>query len=145
MKLILSVILISIFSGLAIVHFYWASGGQFGFTTTLPANEQGVVILNPTPIDSILVGIGLSLFGLFYFFVLKSYKNKFLIFVKNVGLWVIPTIFTLRALGDFKYVGFFKQIKSTEFANLDTIFYSPLCMLVALIGFSIIKIKNTHN
>jgi len=135
MKLLLSLILIIIFFGLSLIHFYWASGGQFGFDNVLPTNEQGIPMLNPTTIDSILVGIILLLFGLFYLLSLNSLKRKFLILVKNIGLWVIPIIFVLRALGDFKYIGFFKQIKSTEFAYLDTIFYSPLCLTIAIIGF----------
>lgn len=147
MKLILSIILIIIFFGLALIHFYWASGGPLGIDYAIPTDEQGVRILNPNTIDSIIVGIGLLLFGLFYLFSLNSLKGKFLILVRNIGLWVIPVIFVLRALGDFKYVGFFKQIKSTDFANLDTIFYSPLCTIIALIGFAltIIKIKGANN
>ncbi|WKN30322.1 DUF3995 domain-containing protein [Porifericola rhodea] len=144
MKLILSVILISIFAGLAILHFYWAGGGQFGFNNVLPANEEGVPVLSPTKTDSILVGTLLLSCGLFYVFSLNSLRSKFFISLRNIGLWVIPMVFVLRALGDFKYVGFFKQIRSTEFASLDTIFYSPLCMLVALIGFILLKIKGAN-
>ncbi|WP_291865231.1 DUF3995 domain-containing protein, partial [Maribacter sp.] len=129
------------FFELAVFHFYWASGGQLGFNNVLPANEQGVPIFTPTTIDSIIVGIVLLLFGLFYLFSLNSLKSKFLILFRNIGLWIIPIIFALRALGDFKYVGFLKQIKSTKFASLDTIFYSPLCMIIALIGFTLIIIK----
>lgn len=97
-------------------------------------NEQGTRVLNPTPADSIIVGIVLLLFGLFYLFLVGLTKPKLLVIVRNIGLWVIPIIFILRAMGDFKYIGFFKQIKSTEFAHYDTIFYSPLCLTIALIG-----------
>jgi hypothetical protein len=55
--------------------------------------------------------------------------------ILKIGLWIIPIIFSLRAIGDFKYIGFFKQVKATEFARLDTVFYSPLCVMIALIGF----------
>jgi len=37
-----------------------------------------------------------------------------------------------RAVGDFKYVGFFKTVRASRFAVLDTWFYSPLCALLAL-------------
>lgn len=134
-KLLLSLILIIIFSGLSFAHFYWASGGQIGFSATLPTNEQGVQTLNPTTFDSVLVGMLLLVFGLIYLLSLVSIKAKLLVSIRNVGLWMIPIIFALRALGDFKYVGFFKQIKTTEFANMDTVFYSPLCLTVAIIGF----------
>lgn len=37
-----------------------------------------------------------------------------------------------RAIGDFRLVGFFKRIKDSRFAQLDTWVYSPLCLLLAL-------------
>jgi hypothetical protein len=37
-----------------------------------------------------------------------------------------------RAIGEFKYVGFFKRVRDTRFARLDTLLYSPLCLLLAI-------------
>jgi Protein of unknown function (DUF3995) len=36
-----------------------------------------------------------------------------------------------RAVGEFRYVGFFKRVRGTRFARLDTLVYSPLCLLLA--------------
>jgi hypothetical protein len=36
-----------------------------------------------------------------------------------------------RAVGEFKYVGFFKRVRGNRFATLDTLVYSPLCLLLA--------------
>ena len=36
-----------------------------------------------------------------------------------------------RAIGEFRYVGFFKRVRGSRFAKLDTLFYSPLCLLLA--------------
>jgi Protein of unknown function (DUF3995) len=52
--------------------------------------------------------------------------------LKNFGIYAIGAIFLLRALGDFKYVGFFKSIKNTEFGRLDTQFYAPLCLYLGI-------------
>ena len=45
-----------------------------------------------------------------------------------------------RAVGEFKYVGFFKRVRGSRFARLDTLLYSPLCLLlsagVAAVAFS---------
>ena len=38
----------------------------------------------------------------------------------------------VRAIGDFKYVGFFKQRRGTRFALLDTRFYSPLALALGV-------------
>jgi hypothetical protein len=51
--------------------------------------------------------------------------------------WIIPAIFLIRAIGDFKYVGFTKKVKSSTFAELDTKFFSPLCLVIAALGFAI--------
>lgn len=141
MKSKLSIVLTILFFGLATIHFYWGYGGQWGFTNSLPTNEQGVRILNPKTIDSIIVGLGLLLFGTFYLFLAEIVKIKIAMWFKNILQWLIPLIFILRAVGDFKYVGFFKEIKTTEFANLDTNFYSPLCLVIGFIGLIVLKLK----
>jgi hypothetical protein len=53
--------------------------------------------------------------------------------VIEVGAWLIAAVFALRAIGDFRYVGFFKRIRDSRFARLDTLAYSPLCACLALL------------
>ena len=48
-------------------------------------------------------------------------------------IWVFAAGFALRAIGEFKYVGFFKSVKGPGFAWYDTRIYSPLCVLLCLI------------
>ena len=50
----------------------------------------------------------------------------------RAGTAVLAAVFTVRAIGDRKYVGFFKQVRDTEFARLDSRIYSPLCLLLGL-------------
>lgn len=40
-----------------------------------------------------------------------------------------------RAIGSFKYVGFTKTFRNSEFATTDTYLISPLCLVIALIQF----------
>ena len=138
----LAKLLVTMFSMLALIHFFWASGGKWGFESVLPTDEGGIRMLNPNKADSIFIGVALSLCGLFYWFTFISASVRTPSLVKKIGLWVIPLIFALRALGDFKYIGFFKQVKSTEFTKLDTWFFSPLCLTIALIGFMLLYKKN---
>jgi hypothetical protein len=42
----------------------------------------------------------------------------------------VGVAFALRAVGEFRLVGFFKSVKGTEFAAMDTWFYSPLCLAI---------------
>ena len=37
-----------------------------------------------------------------------------------------------RAIGEFRLVGFFKTVKGSLFARMDTLFFSPLCVLLSL-------------
>ena len=47
----------------------------------------------------------------------------------------------LRAIGDFKYVGLFKRVRGSRFAKLDTLVYSPLCLLLA-VGVALVALRN---
>lgn len=40
-------------------------------------------------------------------------------------------IFLVRAVGDFRYCGFFRRVQGTTFAHWDARLYSPLCLLLA--------------
>ena len=137
MTSVLCIILCIIFVALAIIHFNWAMGGKWGFDKALPTDENGKRVLNPRKIDSVIVGAGLTLFGLFYLLQLDLLEYNAPSWIIKYGKWIVPAIFMFRAIGDFKYVGFFKRIQSTEFACLDSRLYSPLCLTIAIIGISI--------
>lgn len=119
---------------LALIHFNWFLGGEFGFSESLPTKENGERVLNPKNIDNAIVGVGLLVFSMIY--LLKSgliqvnLPNWIILYVG----WIISAIFLLRAIGEFKYVGFFKKIRNTKFGELDTKFFSPLCLGIAIIG-----------
>ena len=46
----------------------------------------------------------------------------------------IGAVFALRAIGDFRLMGFFKREHGSEFARRDTRIYSPLCALIAALA-----------
>lgn len=54
--------------------------------------------------------------------------------VSVYALLAVATIFSLRALGDFRYVGFFKKIRETQFGRMDTLIYAPLSFIIALMA-----------
>lgn len=123
-----------IFIGLGIIHFNWVAGGKFGFSVSLPTKENGEKVLNPKKIDSAIVGIGLTLFGIFYFLKSGVTDTNLPEWIIKYGGWVIPSIFLLRAIGEFKYVGFFKRVKNTAFGKWDSRLFSPLCLAIAITG-----------
>lgn len=132
--MIISIITSAIFLILGLIHFNWVIGGQFGLAQSIPAKENGEKVMNPKKVDSALVGLGLMAFAAFY--LLKSGLLAYSLpdSIEKYGSWVIPIIFFLRAIGEFRYVGFFKSVKGTEFAKWDTQLFSPLCLILALFG-----------
>lgn len=132
--MILSIVLSAILIILGIIHFNWVFGGKFGFDQALPTKENGERVLNPKKIDSAIVGIGLTSFGLFYILTSGLIEYNLPGWIVKYGSWIIPILFILRAVGDFKYVGFFKSVKKTKFAKLDTQLFSPLCIIIGILG-----------
>lgn len=130
----LSILLTIIFITLGLIHFNWVFGGTFGFAESLPTKESGERVLNPKKMDSAIVGIGLTAFGIFYFLQTGFVEYELPTWVMTYGGWIIPAIFLLRAIGEFKYVGFFKSVKTTTFGRLDTKLFTPLCLLITILG-----------
>ncbi len=128
---------------LSLVHFYWATGKVRGFEAALPTTPEGDPLIKPTRRDCVVVGAGLLLFSLFYLFSLGEAISFIPPGIRVVVGWGIPLIFLLRAIGEFRYVGFFKSINSTPFARRDTRLYSPLCVFIAVVGFMAEWLKNS--
>ncbi|UNY99950.1 DUF3995 domain-containing protein [Zhouia spongiae] len=135
--MILPLFLSIIFIALGLVHYNWVIGGNFGLAVALPTDENGKRVLNPKKADSAIVGTGLIAFGVFYLIGAGVLKASLPDWIFNYGGWIIPSIFLLRAVGEFKYVGFFKKIKQTPFGKMDTKLFSPLCLFIAVAGFAI--------
>jgi hypothetical protein len=129
-----AILLTSIFSLLGGIHFYWAFGGKWAIEKALPTKEDEVSVLNPKQFGTVFVGLGLLFFGVFYLLKTGLIGFQFPIWIDSYGGWIIPSIFILRAIGDFRYVGFFKTIKNTKFGRADTQLFSPLCLAIGLIG-----------
>jgi hypothetical protein len=133
MTFIISIVLVFILFALGGIHFYWAIGGKWAFDNSLPQKENGEKVLNPKAIDCLIVSLMLFAFGL-----LVLIKSKIILFnlptwLNHYGLYILAFLFILRAIGDFKYVGFSKKIKQTPFGSLDTKIYSPLCLLIGIL------------
>jgi hypothetical protein len=131
---ILSILLSLIFAFLAVIHFNWALGSSWGIDAALPTKESGERVLNPKKIDCIFVGVGLLFFATFYLDFGFLRLNLFSDSIYTIASWIVPSIFFLRAIGDFKYVGLFRKVKTTKFGKMDHKYFTPLCFLLALLG-----------
>lgn len=130
----IAILLFLIFLFISSIHFYWAFGGKWGSDAVLPTkDDNNTKVLNPTVLPTLIVAFSLLGFGLFILVMsgLITFDTPQLL--SKYGLWIIAGIFTLRAIGDFNYVGFFKKIKQTKFGKNDTKYFSPLCLIIGIL------------
>ncbi len=134
MKTIIALILTVIFLIISIIHIYWAFGGKWGSGSVIPTKDNHTKVAMPGVLPTLMVAVGLLLFALFVLVKGELLKIDLPVWLNNYGLYILAGIFIIRAIGDFKYVGFFKKIKSTKFAQQDAKFYTPLCLLIGLLA-----------
>ena len=124
----------AIFLSLSILHFYWAFGGKLWYEDVLPTNSSGLRRMNPSTTAGLIIAFGL----IFLAFITAGNKGLFDKYVKRkyfrYGALIIAVIFFLRAIGDFKFIGFFKTVTRTRFGINDTQIFSPLCLFIALLS-----------
>jgi hypothetical protein len=130
------ILLAAVFAVLSLFHVYWASGGRFGRGVAVPS-VGGARTFNPSPLGTALVAVALLL-------AMLTILGRIGLLGKAIPRWVfrwgtcgIALIFFLRAIGEFRLVGFFKQASDSQFAYWDTWLFSPLCLLIAVIAFAL--------
>jgi hypothetical protein len=141
MSTIIAFSLIAVFLCLSALHFYWLLGGRAGLRAAIPEID-GKPAFQPSAIATLTVALGLALCAL----LIAATAGVLPLSLPGAVLaWVTRVLalaLLLRAIGDFRLVGFFKRIHDTRFARLDTVVYSPLCLALA-IGSAIVGLA-TH-
>ncbi|OQW61849.1 MAG: hypothetical protein A4S17_09145 [Proteobacteria bacterium HN_bin10] len=123
--------LIAVFACLSLVHIYWLFGGGVGQLAAIPEID-GKIVFQPSALATFVVAIGLALCAVV---IAGTAGILALPLSKTVLAWLtrgLAVVLLLRAIGDFRLVGFFKRIRDTRFARLDTVLYSPLCLALAI-------------
>ena len=133
MTLVLAQWLVTVFAVIALVHVYWALGGQWAAVAAVP--QVPVAGLVPTlrpafkPSGWITLLVAAALLAIAALVCLRVGWGVPAVHHKALQ-WLISVIALLmfaRAIGDSHLVGFFKDVKGSRFARLDTWVYSPLC------------------
>jgi Protein of unknown function (DUF3995) len=122
------------------IHFFWAFGGRWGVDAAIPTSQDGKKTLSPDIFATLVVAFGILAMALLHLEKIQMGGIPCLglpipAWINAYGLKIISGIFLIRAIGEFRYVGFFKKIKNTKFANLDTKYYSPLCLILSVNAF----------
>ena len=122
------------FSALSALHVYWALGGQAGLGKAVPTID-GKPAFQPGVL--MIMAVAAVLLGCAYVSLSLGFSSRLILpyahFAPYAG-WGLAVIFAVRAIGDFKLVGFFKKIKNSQFATFDSKLYSPLCVVLS-VGF----------
>lgn len=121
----------AIFFLLALWHFRMAFSPATGASGAVPSVD-GKPLFVPSSRATIGVGIALLVFAAL---VAATAGLLPLALPRVVLVWLSYALalgLLLRAIGEFKYVGFFKRVRGSRFAKLDTLVYSPLCLLLAI-------------
>jgi hypothetical protein len=128
----LGILSAAIFVSLALLHIYWASGGGRGRVAAIPTADGGGRIFRPSPLGTLAVAAALLVAALVILGRIGIWATPLPAWVFYWGTWGISLTFLARAVGEFRYVGFFKHVHGTDFAHWDTWLFSPLCLFIAV-------------
>ena len=113
---------------LAGLHLYWAAGGRWKVSAAVP-EVGGARLFSPGPLACAAVGAALLCAAFFVSCAARLWLGDGVPHaVSRMGTAAVAIVFMARAVGDLRYVGFFKRVRGTRFASLDTRIYSPLCL-----------------
>ena len=125
----LAFLVAAILAVVALIHVYWALGGVYGIASAAPVPEGGGEFKPPKLLTFLIACL---LAGLAVLALMLVYPNLPLAgFAPYFGFFV-ALVFVVRAIGDFKYVGFFKSVKNSDFARKDSRYFSPLCLFLGV-------------
>lgn len=107
----------------------------------MPARD-GRPLFQPGPLACVVVGVALGLAAL-----ACAVRAGWLLsglpgWLSQLGVAGVALAFGLRAIGDFRYVGFAKRVREGVFARRDTWLYSPLCVLISLLALALARTGN---
>lgn len=134
-----------IFVLISLLHFYWVFGGTWGLSGAMPERYK-VDFFNPNlkwlmKFATLAVAFGLLLFAYIIYSNTPGFTSLLPASWVRYGTMAIAAIFLLRAIGDFNFVGLFKKSDGSEFAEKDSRFYVPLCLVIGVVSLLIIYLK----
>ena len=118
---------------LAALHVYWAMGGNWGSSVTVPT-IAGRRVINPSPFATYVVAFMLVMAAFIICGQAHLFATGRLSPLFRIASWCLCGVFLLRTVGDFKTFGIFKTMHATAFAFWDTRLYSPLCFVLAVLA-----------
>lgn len=139
LSVVVAVLVAVIMLLVSLFHFYWAFGGEYGLQSAGPVMEEGAEFKPPAAVIFVVACLlaGLAVLSLQLVWPWQPVKE----YIAYVG-YLISFVFIVRSIGDFKYVGFFKKVYNSDFANLDTKYFSPLILVLGL-SYGVLSLLST--
>lgn len=123
--MVVSVALASVLLVLSALHVVWAVRNRFEGNVVIPKVGRKMAFV-PSRASTIVVAVALlagALVALGQGRVIDLGMPRAL---GRLAAEVAGVAFLLRAIGEFRLVGFFKRVRDTDFARWDTWLFSPL-------------------
>jgi hypothetical protein len=131
MNIVLGLIVTITFVALALWHFGMALSPVGSMSGAVPS-ESGKPLFAPSAGATLAVGVVLLVFSALVAATSGLIDVGLPARVLSWSSYVLALGLAARAVGEFRYVGFFKRVRGSRFARLDTLLYSPLCLLLAV-------------
>jgi len=125
----IAIALAFVLCALAALHARWAVRNRFESTFVIP-KVDGQYVFIPSQFATSMVALALfaaAVIALAQGQVIALEVPPLFVLIAAYGA---GAVFMLRAIGDFRLVGFFKRIRNTTFARWDTRLFSPLSALM---------------
>ena len=125
------VLLAAVFVILALFHVDWTFRG---IPTRIPVvpDIPDKPPINPSPASCLGVATALALAAVVTLASADLMLTAIPYRLRMIAGLVLGGVFVLRAVGDFRLVGFFKSVRGTDFASWDSWLYSPLCLAIGI-------------
>ncbi len=123
-------LLVAIFTALGLFHVGWAFGNRKASGVIPEVN--GKRAFDPSPALTLLVAAVLFGCALLIAAVAGWVTLPLPQALLRWATYALAIAFFARAIGEFRLVGFFKRVKGTTFARLDTLYFSPLCLGISV-------------
>ncbi|MEQ1538030.1 MAG: DUF3995 domain-containing protein [Sphingorhabdus sp.] len=128
---VIGIAAIAIFALLGALHIYWLLGGKVGINSAIPEID-GEAAFAPPMWATAAVALGLFSCAWLVAALLEFLPSPVGSAILRPVAYLLAAVFALRAIGDFNLVGFTKRQRGSRFARLDTLLYSPLCLVLAV-------------
>ena len=128
---LLALALASVLAVLAAIHLYWAAGGRLARAAAVP-HLGARPMITPGPLACVAVAALLLAAALLLLGRSGALSLPGPDWLAVAGTWTVGVVFVLRSIGDFRFFGLFRHVTGTAFARNDALFYTPLCILVAI-------------